>query len=185
MSKKFKSIVAMLLAMVMVLAMAMPTFAAGNGANSTKVTVEFLIHNSATVTTTAPATKTVQVEYTDGMTIKDAIVKAGEIIDADASVTPHANVQWGFDSYSDPNGYYITSIYGITSKFIDANYSDEKGKSWYEGNDWMIYQTSGEKLNVTENTYGNAQALTLYASNVAADTSKTIHVVYQKTFSEW
>lgn len=177
--KKFRRVTALLMAMIMVLAMGVTSFAAENTtAEGKEVKVVYMLDDTSGKVENDTTLVSETVEIAEDGTVKDAM-------DA-AAAAAGKDIQWGFDSYSDPNGYYMTSFDGIGSEYIDSFYSDVEGESWYESNDWIIYQVGAdEELNVTADTYDNPQALSLYASNVQADSAETIYVVYQYTYTTW
>lgn len=177
MKRLSRRLVALLMAMVMVLAMGVTAFAQETDGTK-QVNIIYMIDDSSEKVDADTNLVSETVTIADNGTVKDAMDAAAEVSGKD--------IQWGFDSYSDPNGYYMTSFDGIGSEYIDSKYSDEPGQSWYRSNDWIIYQVdNGKTPNITEDTYGNPDALSLYASNVQADSAKTIYVVYQRTFSQW
>lgn len=162
--------------MAMAVGLGVTSFASANNEEKT-VTVKFMVHSTAQVAN-PPADVTVNnVKLDSSATVKDAIDQAAK----SANVT----IEWAEDTYSDPSGWYITNQMGLTSQYIDSGITDE-GLNYYKSNSTILYQIpSNEVLNVTENTYDNPQALTLYASSVQAIDGNTIYVVYQRTYSEW
>ncbi|MDO4556076.1 MAG: hypothetical protein Q4B70_13150 [Lachnospiraceae bacterium] len=176
MKRNSKKILALLLTAIMVMAMGITSFAAEKSVKTAPtVNVVFMVHSSSGQTVATQRKD--NITLAENATVKDAIETAASSL--------NITTNWAEDTYSDPSGWYITSCWNLSSQYIDSG-TTEDGNSFYESNDWILYQISNsDKLEVSENPYTSSQALSLYASNVSAINGNTIYVVYQKTYSEW
>ena len=189
MSKKFKSIVAMLLAMVMVLAMAMPTFAATNATKT--VTVKFAVDSypAGTNISGVPSEK-----YYFGFNGTSDAFTAIET--AAKGLKPGATIETGTDTSVTPNGKYFNNLFGLKtiSKYEDRN-NDGKDDYW-EGYSWNIQlkvkQANGTLKTIDSPYYANlvdlgaTQTFTDYTGTVLATGEVTaIIVTYKGDSMSW
>ena len=189
MSKKFKSIVAMLLAMVMVLAISMPTFAATNETKT--VTVKFAVDSypAGTNISGVPSEK-----YYFGFNGNSDAFTAIET--AAKGLKPGATIETGTDTSVTPNGKYFSNLFGL--KTIN-NYEDKNkdGKyDYWEGYSWniqLVVEDSDENTTTIESPYyanlvdlGKTQTFTDYTGKVLATGEVTsIIVTYKGDSMSW
>lgn len=190
MSKKFKSIVAMLLAMVMVLAMSMPTFAATNETKTVDVSFEVKNCPAGTDKSEVPEDES----YTFGF---DGMSNAFIAIETAAKgLNPEATIETGTDTSVTPNGKYFNNLFGLKtiSKYEDRN-NDGKDDYW-EGYSWNIQlkvkQANGTLKTIDSPYYANlvdlgaTQTFTDYTGTVLATGEVTaIIVTYKGDSMSW
>lgn len=186
MSKKFKSIVAMLLAMVMVLAMAMPTFAAEKG-----VTVRFNVESSPEGTDESVVPSDSYLFTFDGTSNAFTAIET-----AAKALKPGATIETGTDTSVTPNGKYFNNLFGLKTinKYEDRN-NDGKDDYW-EGYSWNIQlkvkQANGTLKTIDSPYYANlvdlgaTQTFTDYTGTVLATGEVTaIIVTYKGDSMSW
>lgn len=187
MSKKIKSIVAMLLAMVMVLAMGMPAFAAGTGAKSVAVDFKINAVPAGTDTSLIPSSDKLSSSY-----YFDNTSNALKAIEAVAEELSTAKFGTGTDS----NGTYIDSIFGLTTVNNYDDYDDEGNPHYWEGYYWNIKltvkQADGSSVEIDAPYYadsvllGTTQEFKDYTEKVIATGEVTaITLTYMHDTLEW
>ena len=75
----------------------------------------------------------------------------------------------GWDTYSNPNGAYITTLFNIGTITTDS------GSNYWDGYSWSIYLNGTDPSNL----------INLYASNVQIKNGDVIYVKYQENNETW
>ena len=93
-------------------------------------------------------------------TVMDAIYNAYE--QYDSSMT---GFSMGWDTYSDPNGAYVSTLFG------DGTITTASGSNYWGGYSWAIYL--------------NGDLIDLYASNVQIEDDDEIEIKYEYSYLSW
>lgn len=104
-------------------------------------------------------------QYLNQPTVMDAIVQSLRNL----GVEEYSPVYW--DTLRNPNGAYISSIFGEDTQEIDSFYSSIPGQSYWKGNTWVLYV--------------NGQQAELYASNIPLNGVNNIVFSYEYVETYW
>jgi hypothetical protein len=172
MKTALKKPIALLLTVLMLMAFtAAPAFAVEIPATvTTSVTFEYLGDGIATenisfdtedFTTLFNVPTGAVHQYAGQPTVMDAVVQAL----TNLGVEEYSPVLW--DTYSQPNGAYISSIFGEDTVETDSYYTSVPGQSYWKGYSWILY-VNGQREDKNNDPVdpGDLIEAPLYASNL-------------------
>ncbi len=100
-------------------------------------------------------------QYAGQPTVMDAVVQAL----TNLGVEEYSPVLW--DTYSNPDGAYISSIFGEDTAETESYYSETPGQSYWKGYSWILY-VNGQREDKNQDPVdpGDLIEAPLYASNL-------------------
>ncbi|AOY75872.1 hypothetical protein [Clostridium formicaceticum] len=104
-------------------------------------------------------------QYLNQPTVMDAVIQSL----TNLGVEEDSPVYW--DTSRNPNGAYISSIFGEDTETIDYFYSSIPGASYWKGNTWVLY-IDGEEA-------------AFYASNILLNEVDNIEFSYEYVETYW